>query len=135
MKVLDVHELLLAHELLTAFAVVHVIDATIYRTNRGALRFIVKSYTFSAFVGYDVVHIQCFWSLWRLCAELYSVQRGDFATQRSTIAETPLVTTLINGIVRTFRLASPAINTFIGDFYGHIAEKFDANLRYLRLSF
>lgn len=130
---LQVHEFFFRHELLAALAMIHIVDAAVYRTNSGTLRFIVEANAFCALIGDDIIYIECFWCLGRFSIQVASGKCCNVAPKGSTITKTPFITAFVYGVVGTFGLTSPAINTFIGNFNRHDAQKFDTNLRYLCL--
>ena len=109
----------LCEQVFFAFAVVRIVNTAVDRANRSALRLIVKANAFGAFVGNDIVNVQCDRILWRLCIGRKAALSCKFSPQRGAIRESPFRTAFIDGVVRAFRLAGPAVDTFFGDFDRH----------------
>lgn len=121
------------HELLNCLLVKFIGNAAIDRANSGALWFLMKALALRTFIGRNVVGVGRNGRIALLCTHHTTVHERKSPFYGGTICDSPFYSALVDGIVRTFGLAGPAINTFVGNFNRHNAEKFDANLRYLRL--
>jgi hypothetical protein len=116
-----------------AFYVVRVRYAAIDWANGCTLWFFVKTYTLGTFVGDNVIIIVGNRHL--LCLGVYAFSAFKFVvtTYSAAIANCPLHTTLIDGIVGAFGFARAAVNTFISYNYGHIVNKISSYFRMIIL--
>ena len=120
MSCLQVHEFFFREQFSFGFTVVGVIDAAIDRTNGSALRFIVKTYTFGAFIGYDVIHIHAYGFVFKVGIGGFPTQQLHCTAQAGTIGKAPFSAPFINCVIRTFRLTCTAVDAFVGNHNRHI---------------
>ena len=113
------HERLLGEQLVLRFFVVGVVHAAVYRTDCGTLGFVVKAYTFGAFVRCDVVNVHAARFLRGLGVDLSGRRVVPISFQSSSIRKCPFCATFIDGVVGAFGFAGSAIDAGVGDHDGH----------------
>lgn len=116
----QVHELLLRQQLLLGLTVVGVVNATVHGAYGGALRLVMEARAFGAFVRHDKVHIHGHRRIVGIGIVAVACWQRLLPVKIRAVAELPLGTPLVYGVVRAFRLASSAIDTLLCDDDGHV---------------
>src|SRR5690554_4190572 len=113
------HKLLLAEELLFRLYVIIVGNAAIYGANGSTLGLFVKALALGTFVRYDVIDFIAYRNLRGFGIDTFAVGKYNIAFQISTISIAPVVCAFINRCIGALGFASTAIDTFVGNDYGH----------------
>src|SRR5690606_11021688 len=98
------------------FYVVRIGNTAVNRTNGCALRLLMKTDAFGAFIRYDITeflrnrHLFCFATHYRTISKINLIQAG-------AIAPGPRYPSFVNRGVRAFRLDVSTVDTFVCDYY------------------
>jgi len=104
---------MLLHKLLLGLLTILIWNTTIHRAHSSTLWFLMETYTLSTFVGDYIVIVITDRLLYLIGIGMLSTGQNDIPTELGAITIAPIIGAFINSIVRTFRFASPTIDTVV----------------------
>jgi hypothetical protein len=110
---------LLGQKFFFGFPVILIIHTAINGANGRTLRFIVEAHAFCTLIGNDIIKIHGYRSLSVIGIYMQTAFGIEVPFQACAVGKSPFGTPFIDGIVRAFRLTSPAVDTFFRDFNCH----------------
>ena len=115
----EVHKGFLGQQQFFRFLVIGVIHAAINWADSRALGLVVKSDAFGAFLVRDVVNIHVARIIFKLGIDLARSGVFTVAFESCSIGKLPAGSTLIDGVVGTFRFTGTAVDAIVGNHNGH----------------
>src|SRR5258708_2084577 len=97
-------------------------DTAVHGTNRRTLRLFMESLAFGTLIRDNIIRIDTDRSIALAAIHSRPVQKRKLSFYTGTIRDRPFNAALIYSIIGAFRFTSPAIDTFLCDFYSHIFE-------------
>jgi hypothetical protein len=99
-------------------------DTAVDRANRSALGLFMKTLTFGAFIGNDIIGIDTDRGIALVGVDDGTIEQGKGSFYAAAIGYGPLHTTFIDGIVRALGLAGSAVDAFFGNLNSHFFENY-----------
>lgn len=107
-------------------------NTAVYRTYSCALRFFVKTGTFRALVGHYKIYFIAYRGEGFININNPAVSHFESSLYMRSVCNSPLYTSFVYGMIRTFGLAGTTIYAFVGYYNGHF-KIFIANLIQVRI--
>src|SRR5258706_15161114 len=102
---------------------VHLIGyTTVHRADSRTLGLLMKTLAFCTFVRNDIVDIHADGSIALTGIYNTAIQERKRSLYTGAIGDRPFHSALVNGVIRAFRLASAAVDTFFCYFNSHILK-------------
>jgi hypothetical protein len=116
----EVQFFLFVQQLIFRLPHIRVRNAAVHGAYSGTLGFFVKTNTFCTLVGNNIIHRVGNRFVLLFSIYLAAIHQWISPFKRSAIGHSPFNSSFVNGIIRAFRLTSPAIDTFVCNSNSHI---------------
>jgi len=97
------------------FHMVRIRNTAIHRANCGALGFLMEACTFRAFIRNNKIYLLANRPKFIVYIYFPTISHSVHTRYFSTICNSPVYAGFVNSVIRTFRLAGSAIDTFLCD--------------------